>query len=106
MCRRRLTWAAVRHAAWRSRTRVLWRERRTHVRRSSSPVGSCRPAAISPAAGLVPEAVVVVFDQVWPIEQRVAVVAGSGLERSPQQAGHAPDAIADVCPGGARSAWA
>jgi hypothetical protein len=41
--------------------------------------------------GLIPEAVIVVFDQVWPLEQRVAVAA-VGLERSPQQAGNAPQA--------------
>jgi hypothetical protein len=41
------------------------------------------------AAGLIPEAVVVVFDQVWPLEQRV-VVARAGLGHSPQQAGDAP----------------
>ncbi len=56
------------------------------------------------AVGLVPEAVVVVFDQVWPLEQRVAVAA-TGLGRSPQQAGNAPQEIAtDFRPGAARSA--
>src|SRR6266700_6570057 len=45
------------------------------------------------AVGLVPEAVVVVFDQVWPLEQRGAVAA-TGLGRSPQQAGNAPQEIA------------
>ena len=44
------------------------------------------------AAGLVPEAVVVVFDQVRPLEQRV-VVAGTGPRHSPQPPGHAPQAI-------------
>jgi hypothetical protein len=55
------------------------------------------------AAGLVPETVVVVFDQVWPLEQRV-VVAGTGLGRSQQQVGDAPQATAtDFRPGAAGS---
>jgi hypothetical protein len=45
------------------------------------------------AVGLVKEAVVVVFDQVRSLEQRVAAAA-VGRGRSPQQAGDAPQAIA------------
>jgi hypothetical protein len=54
------------------------------------------------AAGLVPEAVVVVFDQVWPVEQRV-VAAGAGFGRALQQVGQVPQAIAaDFRPRAAR----
>jgi hypothetical protein len=44
---------------------------------------------------LAPEAVVVVFDQVWLPEQWV-VVAGTGAECWPQQAGDAPQAIGEA----------
>jgi hypothetical protein len=50
---------------------------------------------------LVPQAIVIVFDQVWPLEQRV-VAASAGLGHSPQQADDAPQAIAtDFRPGAA-----
>jgi len=51
----------------------------------------------------MPEAVVVVFDQVWSREQRV-VEAATGLGYSPQQAGNTSQAIGtDRRPGAACS---
>lgn len=65
-----------------------------HLPRRPVRFGMSQPCVwLRSAVGLIPEAVIVVFDQVWSLEQRVAVIAAS-LEHSPEQAGNAPQVIA------------
>ena len=45
------------------------------------------PTAYLDAARLIDEAVVIILDEIWPIEQRVAV---AGTEQAPQATGLAP----------------